>query len=218
MFDDFYACAQALVTTGYTKPERLAIEGRSNGGLLMGAALVQHPEMYRAVVSGVGIYDMLGERGEREGETAGQQRLRRRQAREREIEPAEQQDRGHGDAAALGYRPCMGRPLHRMIEDHPAPEPARHQPAPGPARGEYQHGRDQQGRHRERGERDMTALIPDPGPVPRRPPVPTPNSPVPGVRYTIPAKGVDVHSLFFNKLESNNISLLIKSLLIIFVP
>jgi prolyl oligopeptidase len=59
VFDDFYACARALVTAGYTTPERLAIQGRSNGGLLMGAALVQHPEMYRAVVSGVGIYDML---------------------------------------------------------------------------------------------------------------------------------------------------------------
>jgi prolyl oligopeptidase len=59
VFDDFYACAHALVDKGYTRPERLAIEGRSNGGLLMGAALVQHPEMYRAVVSGVGIYDML---------------------------------------------------------------------------------------------------------------------------------------------------------------
>jgi prolyl oligopeptidase len=59
VFDDFYACAKALVAGGYTTPEHLAIEGRSNGGLLMGAALVQHPEMYRAVVSGVGIYDML---------------------------------------------------------------------------------------------------------------------------------------------------------------
>ena len=59
VFDDFYACARALVDRGYTRPEHLAIEGRSNGGLLMGAALVQHPEMYRAVVSGVGIYDML---------------------------------------------------------------------------------------------------------------------------------------------------------------
>lgn len=59
VFDDFYACAKALVERGYTKPERLSIWGRSNGGLLMGAALVQHPEMYRAVVSGVGIYDML---------------------------------------------------------------------------------------------------------------------------------------------------------------
>lgn len=59
VFDDFYACARALVAKGYTEPARLAIEGRSNGGLLMGAALVQHPEAYRAVVSGVGIYDML---------------------------------------------------------------------------------------------------------------------------------------------------------------
>jgi prolyl oligopeptidase len=59
VFDDFYACARALVDKGYTRPERLSIEGRSNGGLLMGAAVVQHPEMYRAVVSGVGIYDML---------------------------------------------------------------------------------------------------------------------------------------------------------------
>jgi prolyl oligopeptidase len=59
VFDDFYACARALVDKGYTRPEHLAINGRSNGGLLMGAALTQHPEMYRAVVSGVGIYDML---------------------------------------------------------------------------------------------------------------------------------------------------------------
>ncbi len=59
VFDDFYACARALVDKGYTRPERLAINGRSNGGLLMGAVLTQHPEMYRAVVSGVGIYDML---------------------------------------------------------------------------------------------------------------------------------------------------------------
>jgi prolyl oligopeptidase len=59
VFDDFYACERELVSRGYTKPVHLAISGRSNGGLLMGAALVQHPEMVRAVVSGVGIYDML---------------------------------------------------------------------------------------------------------------------------------------------------------------
>lgn len=59
VFDDFAACAKALVELGYTKPEHLAITGRSNGGLLMGAEIVQHPEMFRAVVSGVGIYDML---------------------------------------------------------------------------------------------------------------------------------------------------------------
>ncbi|MDF2696776.1 MAG: Prolyl endopeptidase [Labilithrix sp.] len=59
VFDDFAACAHTLVDLGYTKPERLAISGRSNGGLLMGASLVQHPEMFRAVAAGVGIYDML---------------------------------------------------------------------------------------------------------------------------------------------------------------
>jgi len=59
VFDDFAACAQHLIDAGYTKQASLAIIGGSNGGLLMGAELVQHPEMYRAVVSFVGIYDML---------------------------------------------------------------------------------------------------------------------------------------------------------------
>ena len=59
VFDDFAACAEELVQLGYTKPARLAVEGGSNGGLLMGAFLTQHPESARAVVSHVGIYDML---------------------------------------------------------------------------------------------------------------------------------------------------------------
>ncbi len=59
VFDDFAACGKTLVDLGYTKPERLAISGRSNGGLLMGASLVQHPEMFRVVAAAVGIYDML---------------------------------------------------------------------------------------------------------------------------------------------------------------
>jgi len=59
VFDDFIACAETLIKTKYTSPEKLAIEGGSNGGLLMGAALVQRPELFRAVVSHVGIYDML---------------------------------------------------------------------------------------------------------------------------------------------------------------
>lgn len=59
VFDDFTACARALVEQGYTRPGRLAITGGSNGGLLMGALLVQHPELFKAVVSSVGIYDML---------------------------------------------------------------------------------------------------------------------------------------------------------------
>jgi prolyl oligopeptidase len=59
VFDDFTACAEYLIKSGYTNRSKLGIQGASNGGLLMGAALTQHPELYRAVVSGVGIYDML---------------------------------------------------------------------------------------------------------------------------------------------------------------
>jgi prolyl oligopeptidase len=59
VFDDFIACAQRLVELGYTTPARLAIEGGSNGGLLMGAALTQRPDLFRTVISHVGIYDMI---------------------------------------------------------------------------------------------------------------------------------------------------------------
>jgi prolyl oligopeptidase len=59
VFDDFAAAADYLIDHKYTSPVKLAIEGGSNGGLLMGAALTQHPELFRAVVSYVGIYDML---------------------------------------------------------------------------------------------------------------------------------------------------------------
>lgn len=59
VFDDFIACAEHLIAAGYTSPARLAIMGRSNGGLLVGAALTQRPELFRAVMAGVGIYDML---------------------------------------------------------------------------------------------------------------------------------------------------------------
>ncbi len=58
-YDDFYACARWLIDQQYTSAEKLGIWGGSNGGLLMGAVLTQHPETYRAVVSNVGIYDML---------------------------------------------------------------------------------------------------------------------------------------------------------------
>jgi len=59
VFDDFLACAQYLIDQKYTSPAHLAILGGSNGGLLMGAAFTQRPDLFRAVVSYVGIYDML---------------------------------------------------------------------------------------------------------------------------------------------------------------
>jgi prolyl oligopeptidase len=59
VFDDFLACANHVIEAGYTRPERLAILGGSNGGLLMGAALTQAPQLFRAVVARVGIFDML---------------------------------------------------------------------------------------------------------------------------------------------------------------
>jgi prolyl oligopeptidase len=59
VFDDMIACAEHLIARGYTKPEKLAAMGGSNGGLLMGAILTQRPELFRAVVSDVGVYDML---------------------------------------------------------------------------------------------------------------------------------------------------------------
>jgi prolyl oligopeptidase len=59
VFDDFIACAEWLVAHRYTNPRRLAIEGRSNGGLLMGAGLTQRPDLFRAVSAEVGIHDML---------------------------------------------------------------------------------------------------------------------------------------------------------------
>ncbi len=59
VFDDFAACAQHLIGRGYTRSGKLAVEGGSNGGLLMGAFLTQHPTLARAVVAHVGLYDML---------------------------------------------------------------------------------------------------------------------------------------------------------------
>jgi prolyl oligopeptidase len=59
VFDDFAAAAEYLIKEKYTRPEKLAIQGGSNGGLLMGVMITQYPDLFRAVVSSVGIYDML---------------------------------------------------------------------------------------------------------------------------------------------------------------
>jgi prolyl oligopeptidase len=59
VFDDFIAAAQWLIDRGYTSPEQLAIMGASNGGLLVGAAMTQRPDLFGAVVCGVPLLDMV---------------------------------------------------------------------------------------------------------------------------------------------------------------
>ena len=59
VFDDMIGAAEHLIKRGYTSKDKLAVLGGSNGGLLMGAVLTQRPDLFRAVVSYVGIYDML---------------------------------------------------------------------------------------------------------------------------------------------------------------
>ena len=59
VFDDWFAAARYLVDQKYTSPEHFAISGRSNGGLLMGASITQHPELFSAVWCGYPLLDML---------------------------------------------------------------------------------------------------------------------------------------------------------------
>jgi prolyl oligopeptidase len=59
VFDDFAAAASWLIDNKYTRADRLAIIGGSNGGLLMGAAVTQHPELFRAVICQVPLLDMI---------------------------------------------------------------------------------------------------------------------------------------------------------------
>jgi prolyl oligopeptidase len=59
VFDDFHAAAEYLVREKYTQPSKLAIYGGSNGGLLVGAAMTQRPELYGAVVCAVPLLDMV---------------------------------------------------------------------------------------------------------------------------------------------------------------
>jgi prolyl oligopeptidase len=59
VFDDFVAAAEHLISAGVTRPDKLAIHGRSNGGLLVGAVMLQRPDLFGAAVPGVGVLDML---------------------------------------------------------------------------------------------------------------------------------------------------------------
>jgi prolyl oligopeptidase len=59
VFDDYFAAAQYLVDQKYTSAAHLAVRGRSNGGLLMGVAMTQHPEMFGAIWCGYPLLDML---------------------------------------------------------------------------------------------------------------------------------------------------------------
>jgi prolyl oligopeptidase len=59
VFDDFHAVMTHLVEAKYTRVSKLAIEGGSNGGLLMGAMIAQHPDTFQACISHVGIYDSV---------------------------------------------------------------------------------------------------------------------------------------------------------------
>ncbi|MDB5493637.1 MAG: prolyl oligopeptidase, partial [Phenylobacterium sp.] len=60
VYDDFFAVSRDLIARKITSPRRLGIMGGSNGGLLMGVALTQHPELYRAIVIQVPLFDMIG--------------------------------------------------------------------------------------------------------------------------------------------------------------
>jgi prolyl oligopeptidase len=60
VYDDFFAVSQDLIARKITSPAKLGIMGGSNGGLLMGVALTQHPELYKAIVIQVPLFDMIG--------------------------------------------------------------------------------------------------------------------------------------------------------------
>ncbi|MFN3918257.1 MAG: prolyl oligopeptidase family serine peptidase [Flavobacteriales bacterium] len=59
VFDDFIAACEYLIKEGYTNPDKLAVHGRSNGGLLIGAVMTQRPDLFKVAIPQVGVLDML---------------------------------------------------------------------------------------------------------------------------------------------------------------
>ena len=128
VFDDFHAAADHLVEAGLTSRDHLAILGRSNGGLLVGVALTQRPDLCRAVVCGVPLLDMirfpqfliakLWTSGIRR---SGDRRGVRLAARLLAVPPRRRRDVLSGDARAHGRRRLASRPTARPQDGGAAP-------------------------------------------------------------------------------------------------
>ena len=137
VFDDFHAAAEHLVADGWTTPSQLAISGGSNGGLLVGAALTQRPELYAAVVCSAPLLDMvryeqfgLGATWNDEYGTRRRPRGARLAAGLLAVPPRPRGRRLPGDAVHRLRRRHPGRPAARPQDVRRAA--ARHQPATRP--------------------------------------------------------------------------------------